>query len=206
VLGEGTSVLDLLKPEELARIERDYATGLPARVILEIFKPHGVRLSEATFRKYVQAGLLPRSKRVGRKGKHRGSTGLYPVDSVRRINAIKKMMAQGHTLEEIRRSFVFFKNQIDCVERDLDEVFTGFESELSGRAFGAQARAGDPAVAAAAARRRPGQGRFEVRKCCDSPSRREARNWSSFLGPAGEPVFNGGTHERGERRAAAAEG
>lgn len=136
MLGEGTSIVDLLKPEELARIERDYATGLPARVILEIFKPHGVRLSEATFRKYVQAGLLPRSKRVGRKGKHRGSTGLYPVDSVRRINAIKKMMAQGHTLEEIRRSFVFFKNQIDCVERDLDEVFTGFETELSGRAFG----------------------------------------------------------------------
>ncbi len=136
MLGEGTRIVDLLKPEELARIERDYATGLPARVILEIFKPHGVRLSEATFRKYVQAGLLPRSKRVGRKGKHRGSTGLYPVDSVRRINAIKKMMAQGHTLEEIRRSFVFFKNQIDCVERDLDEVFAGFESELSGRAFG----------------------------------------------------------------------
>ncbi len=128
--------LDILRPEELARIERDYATGLPARVILEIFKPRGVQLSEATFRKYVQAGLLPRSRRVGRKGKHRGSTGLYPVDSVRRINAIKKMMAQGHTLEEIRRSFVFFKNQIDQVERELGEVFAGFESELQGRGFG----------------------------------------------------------------------
>ena len=136
MLGEGNSIVEILRPEELARIERDYATGLPARVILEIFRPHGVRLSEATFRKYVQAGLLPRSRRVGHKGKHRGSTGLYPVDSVRRINAIKKMMAQGHTLEEIRRSFVFFKNQIDQVERELDEVFAGFESELSDRAFG----------------------------------------------------------------------
>ncbi|MBK7863995.1 MAG: MerR family transcriptional regulator [Archangiaceae bacterium] len=130
--------LEILRPEELARIERDYATGLPARVILEIFRPHGVRLSEATFRKYVQAGLLPRSRRVGRKGKHRGSTGLYPVDSVRRINAIKKMMAQGLTLEEIRRSFVFFKNQIDQVERELDEVFAGFETELSGKQFGSR--------------------------------------------------------------------
>jgi DNA-binding transcriptional MerR regulator len=128
--------VEILRPEELARIERDYATGLPARVILEIFRPHGVALSEATFRKYVQAGLLPRSRRVGRKGKHRGSTGVYPVDSVRRINAIKKMMAQGLTLEEIRRSFVFFKNQIDQVERELEEVFVGFESELSERKFG----------------------------------------------------------------------
>ena len=136
MLGEGIRIVEILRPEELARIERDYAAGLPARVILEIFKPHGVQLSEATFRKYVQAGLLPRSRRVGRKGKHRGSTGLYPVDSVRRINAIKKMMAQGHTLEEIRRSFVFFKNQIDQVERELAEVFQGFESELSGRGFG----------------------------------------------------------------------
>jgi DNA-binding transcriptional MerR regulator len=134
--GEGASTVEILRPQELARIERDYASGLPARVILEIFRPHGVRLSEATFRKYVQAGLLPRSRRVGHKGKHRGSTGLYPVDSVRRINAIKKMMAQGLTLEEIRRSFVFFKNQIDQVERELAEVFNGFESELSGRPFG----------------------------------------------------------------------
>ena len=134
--GEGSASVEILRPAELARIERDYATGLPARVILEIFRPHRVRLSEATFRKYVQAGLLPRSRRVGHKGKHRGSSGLYPVDSVRRINAIKKMMAQGLTLEEIRRSFVFFKNQLDQVERELDEVFASFESELSDRPFG----------------------------------------------------------------------
>ncbi|MBS1152350.1 MAG: hypothetical protein H6Q89_4048, partial [Myxococcaceae bacterium] len=77
--------MEILRPEELERIERDYASGVPARVILEIFRPRGVRLSEATFRKYVQAGLLPRSRRVGRKGKHRGSQGLYPVEAVRRI-------------------------------------------------------------------------------------------------------------------------
>jgi len=127
--------LEILKPEELAQIERDYPSGLSARAILEIFRPRGVRLSEATFRKYVQAGLLPRSVRVGRKGKHRGSQGLYPVDAVRRINAIKMMMAQGHTIEEIRRSFVFFKNQLDQVERDLTHVFDGLESELVERTF-----------------------------------------------------------------------
>ena len=128
--------MDILGPEEIARIESQHAGGLPAKAILEIFAPRGVALSEGTFRKYVQAGLLPRSRRVGRKGKHRGSQGLYPVEAVRRINAIKKMMAEGLTLEEIRRSFVFFKNSIDQIDRDLDQVLDGFQTELRFRALG----------------------------------------------------------------------
>jgi DNA-binding transcriptional MerR regulator len=128
--------LELLYPEEIERLERDFPSGISARAILEVFRPKGVALSEATFRKYVQAGLLPRSRRVGRKGKHRGSQGLYPVEAVRRINAIKKMMAEGMTLEEIKQSFVFFKNHIDQVERGLDEVLNRFELQLSARRFG----------------------------------------------------------------------
>jgi DNA-binding transcriptional MerR regulator len=128
--------MDILGPEEIARIEAQHAGGLPAKAILEIFAPRGVALSEGTFRKYVQAGLLPRSRRVGRKGKHRGSQGLYPVKAVRRINAIKKMMAEGLTLEEIRRSFVFFKNSIDEIDRGMDEVLDGFQAELRFRALG----------------------------------------------------------------------
>lgn len=132
--------MEILGPDEIAQIERMNPAGLSARAILEIFRPRGVRLSEATFRKYVQAGLLPRSRRVGRKGKHRGSQGLYPVEAVRRINAIKKMMAEGLTIEDIKRSFVFFKNHIDQVERGLDEVLDGFEAELTGRPFGREYR------------------------------------------------------------------
>lgn len=132
--------MELLSPDEIERIERQYPSGLPAKAIVDVFAPKGVALSEATFRKYVQAGLLPRSKRVGRKGKHRGSQGLYPVESIRRINAIKKMMAEGMTLEEIRRSFVFFKNHIDQVERSLDEVLDGYAEQLAGRSFGSDAR------------------------------------------------------------------
>jgi DNA-binding transcriptional MerR regulator len=130
--------MELLRPDELERIERAHAGGIPASAILEIFRPLGVQLSEATFRKYVQAGLLPRSRRVGRKGKHKGSLGLYPVEAVRRINVIKKMMAEGHTLEDIRRSFVFHKNHIDALERNLAEVFTGFQEELGERSLGAE--------------------------------------------------------------------
>ncbi len=132
---EGTR---LLEPEELERIERDFAGGLPAREIVEIFRPRGVQLSEATFRKYVQVGLLPRSRRVGRKGKHQGSRGLYPVEAVRRINAIKKMMAEGHTLEDIKRSFLVHRNHIDQLERALSEVFDGVQGQLKERAFGAE--------------------------------------------------------------------
>ena len=132
--------MEILGPAEIERIERDHSAGLPARAILEIFRPSGVRLSEATFRKYVQAGLLPRSRRVGRKGKHRGSQGLYPVAAVRRINAIKMMMAEGLTLEDIKRSFMFFKNHIDQVEQGLGEVLDGFASELVGRPFGRDRR------------------------------------------------------------------
>ena len=88
----------------------------------------------------MQVGLLPRSRRVGRKGKHQGSRGLYPVEAVRRINAIKKMMAEGHTLEDIKRSFFFHKNHIDQLERDLSDVFEGFQDQMGERAFGAEYR------------------------------------------------------------------
>ncbi len=125
--------MHLLETKQLADIERDHAGGLPARTIVEIFKPLGVRLSEATFRKYVQVGLLPRSRRVGRKGKHQGSQGLYPVGTVRRLNLIKKMMAEGLTLEQIRRSFVYYRNEIEELERVLDGVLAGHERELDAR-------------------------------------------------------------------------
>lgn len=127
--------MDILAPEELAQIEQEFAAGLPVASILEIFRPKGIQLSEATFRKYVQAGLLPRSRRVGRKGKHKGSQGLYPVEAVRRINVIKKMMSEGFTLDDIKRSFIFFKNHVDQLERGLDDVLKEFESELVGRGF-----------------------------------------------------------------------
>jgi DNA-binding transcriptional MerR regulator len=123
----------LLEPSHLEQIEREYAGGLSARAIVEIFRPLGVKLSEATFRKYVQAGLLPRSRRVGRKGKHRGSQGLYPVGVVRRINLIKKMMGEGLTLEQIRRSFVWFSNDIEELERSLDAILARHLTELDTR-------------------------------------------------------------------------
>jgi DNA-binding transcriptional MerR regulator len=133
-------MVKLLDTQQLEQLEREFAGGLSARAIVAIFEPLGVRLSEATFRKYVQVGLLPRSRRVGRKGKHRGSQGLYPVGVVRRINVIKRMMAEGVTLEEIRRSFVFFRNEIEELERILDAILAGHLKELGARDLPPKAR------------------------------------------------------------------
>jgi DNA-binding transcriptional MerR regulator len=123
--------MDFLVPQsEIGRLERERAGGITSREVVRIFESRGARLSESTFRKYVQVGLLPRSRRVGRKGKHTGSTGLYPVDVVRRINLIKRMMAEGMTLEDIRGSFVGLKNQL-C---DVESGFAALLSELSRKA------------------------------------------------------------------------
>jgi hypothetical protein len=89
----------------LEQIEREHDRGLTSAEILAVFAEHGIPLSEATLRKYVQIGLLPRSVRVGRKGKHQGSQGLYPVGVVRQILRIKAMMAQSYTIEQISANF-----------------------------------------------------------------------------------------------------
>ena len=122
----GTS---LLEEREIDEIERAWPNGLTSRQIVDVFETRGIRFSEATLRKYVQLGLLPRSVRVGRKGKHRGSCGVYPAHVIRRVNAVKGMMADNRTIEEIQRSFVRFKDDIDEVEKDLRDLLTGFERE-----------------------------------------------------------------------------
>jgi hypothetical protein len=127
----------LLEEREIVEIEREWPNGLTSRQIVDVFETRGIRFSEATLRKYVQLGLLPRSVRVGRKGKHRGSCGLYPALVVRRVNAVKGMMAEDRTIEEIQRSFARFKDDIDSVQKDLRELLAGFERE-------AKAPAGDP--------------------------------------------------------------
>jgi hypothetical protein len=122
----------LLEEREIQEIERAWPNGLTSRQIVDVFETRGVRFSEATLRKYVQLGLLPRSVRIGRKGKHRGSCGLYPAHVIRRVNAVKGMMADNLTIEEIQRSFARFKDDIDSVEKDLRELLLGFEREAKG--------------------------------------------------------------------------
>ena len=90
-----------LDDRDLADLEKTYPEGMTAAQVVELFKSRGIKLSEATFRKYVQLGLLPRSRRVGRKGKHRGSMGLYPATIARRVNDIRRLMADGRLDEDL---------------------------------------------------------------------------------------------------------
>jgi DNA-binding transcriptional MerR regulator len=120
--------------DEFDALEEQYPQGVSAAQIVEFFAPRGVKLAQATFRKYVQLGLLPRSRRVGEKGKHRGSRGLYPAAAVRRISLIKALMDEGMTLEDIRRSFIFFRGQLDGVERSLDELFADLDKSVAEKA------------------------------------------------------------------------
>ena len=91
----------------------------------------GIKFSEASFRKYVQQGLLPRSKRVGRKGKHRGSLGVYPAKTIRRINSVKQLMADGYTIEEIQGQFLLYTDLVEGVAENLAELWTRLAADVS---------------------------------------------------------------------------
>ena len=113
----------------LSAVMERHPEGLTSAQVVEAFTKNGVRLTEATFRKWVQLGLLPRSRRVGRKGKHQGSLGLYPPSTVSRIAAIKRRMRESLTIEDIARS-LRLREAIDAIERGLDGLFRGFGEEL----------------------------------------------------------------------------
>lgn len=118
---------------KLAEIEARYPDGISTQEIVELFAAEGERLSEATFRKYVQLGLLPRSVRVGRKGKHRGSQGRYPASVVRQIDAVRLLMAQGFTIQHIQREFMNLRSDIDALARQLSQLMASLTQAVSER-------------------------------------------------------------------------
>lgn len=130
----------LLDDTELDAIEQQHPEGMTLAQVIDAFARRGAHLSEASFRKYVQLGLLGRSRRVGRKGRHQGSLGVYPATTVRRICAIKRMMAARYTIEDIQRSFLRFTEEVEGLRRALDRLFTGFSRELGAGDFPAERR------------------------------------------------------------------
>jgi hypothetical protein len=129
----GASRNPLLPEAELRAIEATYAEGITAVQIVDVFTSRGIKFSEASFRKYVQQGLLPRSRRVGRKGKHRGSLGVYPAKTIRRINAVKQLMTDGYTIEEIQGQFLLFTDLVEGVAESLGELWTRLGRDLASR-------------------------------------------------------------------------
>lgn len=128
--------MSLLTATELRRVERKHTNGVSSPVVVELFQKKGERFSEATLRKYVQLGLLPKSRRVGIRGRHRGSSGLYPVAIVRQINEIKQALDAGATLDEIRVGKVGLAGEVNALRRAGDEVLLRFGEALKRQAEG----------------------------------------------------------------------
>ncbi len=120
--------------DELSRIEREHPKGLSSEEIVHWFTDRGIKFTEASLRKYIQLGLLPRSRRVGMKGKQRGSQGMYPATVVRRIQRLKLMM-ETHSIEQIQKELLFVRGDVEELETTLERIF----SALSTRAKGSRA-------------------------------------------------------------------
>lgn len=133
-----------LSDDELARIERDHPQGLSSVQIVNLLVKKGISFTESTLRKYVQLGLLPRSRRVGMKGKHKGSQGLYPSTVVRQVQRLKTMM-ETHTIEEIQRDFFFIRGDVESLESSLEKIFAALSAATRARSKGEASRANDPA-------------------------------------------------------------
>lgn len=88
--------------EELAQLHKKHKDGITSAELVQLLTVRDVKFSEATLRKYVQLGLLPRSRRVGRVGMRRGSVGLYPVSIIAQIAAIKSGLSSNLTLDGMR--------------------------------------------------------------------------------------------------------
>ncbi|NMB77419.1 MAG: MerR family transcriptional regulator [Myxococcales bacterium] len=121
---------EIFSSAELAQLEREHRAGISSVQVLSLFQQKGIKLSEATFRKYVQMGLLPTSRRVGEKGKHRGSRGLYPATVIRRIALIKRLMSSNMTLEQIRDSLLSVQIEIEQTESCLQRLLRQMQKRL----------------------------------------------------------------------------
>jgi hypothetical protein len=118
---------------KLAQAEKQFAAGITSAELLNLFASWNIQLSEATLRKYVQLGLLPRSIRVGRKGKHQGSQGLYPFGVVHQILRVKALMAESYTIEEIQHDFFFMRSDMHALEQCLRSIFNTLSSVVRDR-------------------------------------------------------------------------
>jgi hypothetical protein len=118
---------------DLEALERAHPDGIPSDTIVGFLDERGVKFSEATLRKYVQLGLLPHSVRVGRKGKNKGSLGMYPSSVVRQIVEIKRLLGENKTIDEIRQEYLLLRGEIEELEQKLRTLFEGIDTALDGR-------------------------------------------------------------------------
>jgi hypothetical protein len=144
-------VSESIDEKVLDELEQEHPAGIASAEILTFLEQQGVKFSEATLRKYVQLGLLPRSVRVGRKGKHQGSQGMYPASVVRQVLRIKEMMAADLTIEQIQSEFLFVRGDIEELERVLERIWSTLDESAKQAVRGPAGRAVSQEIAAARA-------------------------------------------------------
>jgi hypothetical protein len=85
-----------LSEEEIGELGCDCPDGLTLWEVIEIVKSRiSGDFTEATFRSYIQRGLVSGSiSRVGQKGKkHCGSHGIYPIEVINQIVRLKEYLS-----------------------------------------------------------------------------------------------------------------
>jgi hypothetical protein len=97
----------------LQALERAHPQGLAVQQIVDAFDQAGDRL--------------------GRKGKHKGSQGLYPVTVIRRIDSIRRLMSQGYTIDQIQREFLVVSGDVEELTRSFERVVSAIERLLEAR-------------------------------------------------------------------------
>lgn len=115
---------------ELKRIEEAHKHGISCKDIVALFKGKGVRFSAPALRRYVQLGLIPRSKRIGKRGRYKGSSGLYPVETVRIVMQIKQALDDGCTLEEIRFGNAVLAGEVQTFRHTSNQLLEHFEQAI----------------------------------------------------------------------------
>ena len=172
--------MDKIAESVLTSVEKEHLDGITSADLLAFFAEQNIRFGEATLRKWVQLGLLPRSVRVGRKGKHQGSKGKYPVRVIRTILKIKELMAQDLTIEEIQQQFLFVRGDIEVLEEALDDIFSLLSNMVDER--------GDKNAAARAAAADLGRARSMASELVDRLARIERRLMAAPGGERSEEV------------------
>jgi hypothetical protein len=100
--------------------------------VVESLATLGVPFTEASLRKWVQLSLLPKSDRVASPGAQGGSRGVYPVSILRRVLAVKRLLAEGWSSESIVSRGLLFEHDLEDLEGRLEQVISGMERGFGG--------------------------------------------------------------------------
>jgi hypothetical protein len=56
---------------------------------------------------------------------------VYPAKTIRRINAVKQLMADGYTIEEIQGQFLLYTDLVEGVAEHLAELWTRLSADVA---------------------------------------------------------------------------